>query len=46
MFYGPLQALTRYADFMNRCFTAAQRLFEITDADQEVYDDPDAQPLR
>jgi ATP-binding cassette subfamily B protein len=45
MFYGPLQMLTRYADFMNRCFTAAQRLFEITDADQEVYDDPTAMPL-
>jgi ATP-binding cassette subfamily B protein len=45
MFYGPLQMITRYADFLNRCFTAAQRLFEITDADQEVYDDPKAQPL-
>ncbi len=45
LFYAPLQSLTRYADFMNRCFTAAQRLFEITDADQEVYDDPHAQPL-
>jgi ATP-binding cassette subfamily B protein len=45
MFYGPLQMLTRYADFLNRCFTAAQRLFEITDADQELYDDPDATSL-
>jgi len=45
MFYGPLQMLTRFADFLNRAFTAAQRLFEVTDADQEVYDDPDAQPL-
>ena len=45
MFYGPLQMLTRFGDFMNRAFTAAQRLFEITDADQEIYDDPDAVPL-
>jgi len=45
MFYGPLQMLTRFGDFLNRAFTAAQRLFEVTDADQEIYDDPDAQPL-
>lgn len=45
MFYGPLQMLTRFSDFMNRAFTAAQRLFEITDADQEVYEDPKAQAL-
>ncbi len=45
MFYGPLQMLTRFSDFMNRAFTAAQRLFEIMDTDQEVYDDPNAQPL-
>jgi ATP-binding cassette subfamily B protein len=45
MFYGPLQMLTRFSDFMNRAFTAAQRLFEITDSDQEIYEDPDAQPV-
>jgi len=45
MFYGPLQMLTRFTDFMNRAFTAAQRLFEIMDRDQEVYDDPKAQAL-
>ncbi|HIJ64762.1 MAG TPA: ABC transporter ATP-binding protein [Candidatus Hydrogenedentes bacterium] len=45
MFYGPLQMLTRVSDFLNRAFTAAQRLFEIMDADQEVYDDPRAKPL-
>jgi ATP-binding cassette, subfamily B, bacterial len=42
MFYGPLQMLTRLADFLNRAFTAAQRLFEVMDTDQEVYDDKDA----
>lgn len=45
MFYGPLQMLTRLSDFLNRAFTSAQRLFEIMDTDQEVYDDPNAQPL-
>ena len=45
MFYGPLQMLTRLADFLNRAFTAAQRLFEITDFDQEVRDDKHALEL-
>jgi ATP-binding cassette subfamily B protein len=44
-FYGPLQTMTRFSDFMNRAFTAAQRLFEITDADQEEYEDPNALPV-
>jgi ATP-binding cassette subfamily B protein len=42
MFFRPLQSLTRFGDYINRAFTAAQRLFEITDSDQEVYDGPDA----
>ena len=29
MFFMPLQMLTRFSDFANRAFTAAQRLFEI-----------------
>ncbi len=45
LFYGPITMLTGFSDFLNRSFAAAQRLFEITDAEQEVYDDPDAQPL-
>jgi len=45
MFYSPLQMLTRMTDHMNRAFTAAQRLFEITDADQEIYEDPNAMSL-
>ena len=45
MFYGPLQMLTRLSDFLNRAFTAAARLFEVMDTDQEVYDDPNAVPL-
>ena len=45
MFYGPIQMLTGFSDFANRAFTAAQRLFEITDAEQEVYEDPESKPL-
>jgi ATP-binding cassette subfamily B protein len=45
MFYSPLQMLTRMTDYVNRAFTAAQRLFEITDADQEMYEDPNAKSL-
>jgi ATP-binding cassette subfamily B protein len=45
MFITPLHMLTHFANHMNRAFTAAQRLFEITDADQEVYDDPEAVPM-
>jgi ATP-binding cassette subfamily B protein len=45
MFYSPLQMLTRMTDYVNRAFTAAQRLFEITDADQEIYEDPNAKSL-
>ena len=46
MFYVPLQILPMLSDFINRAFTAAQRLFEVADSDQEVYEDPQAQPLR
>ena len=46
MFYGPLQMLTGASNWINRSFTAAQRLFEIMDADQEVYDAPHARPLK
>jgi len=46
MFYGPVQMLTRMSDWVNRALTAAQRLFEIMDADQEALDDPSARPLK
>ncbi len=45
MFYGPLGMMTGFVDYINRSFTAAQRVFEVIDADQEVYEDPDAKPL-
>jgi len=46
MFYGPLQMFTRIGGSINRAMASAQRLFEITDADQEIYDDPHAKPLK
>ena len=42
MFYQPISWLIQMGDWINRSFTAAQRLFEIIDADQEAYDAPDA----
>ncbi|MBN1341690.1 MAG: ABC transporter ATP-binding protein [Phycisphaerae bacterium] len=45
MLYNPLNLLARVSDYFNRAATAAQRLFEIADADQEIYDAADAQPM-
>jgi ATP-binding cassette subfamily B protein len=42
MFYRPLQSLTRLNDWMQRAFTAAERVFEIIDTEPEDYDNPDA----
>jgi len=42
MFYGPLQLLTRITDWMSRCLTATERIFEVLDTDPEVADAPDA----
>ncbi len=47
MFYGPLQSLTRLNDWMQRAFTAAERVFEVIDTEPEDYDREDAvQPGR
>ncbi len=45
MFFEPLHWVTQIGNHINQAITAAQRLFEIIDADQEVYDDPDADKL-
>lgn len=45
MFYGPLQALTRFSDWISRALTSSERIFEIIDAQPEVLDAPDAIPL-
>lgn len=45
MFYGPMHWITQVGNHINRAITAAQRLFEVIDADKEVYDDPKAVKL-
>jgi ATP-binding cassette subfamily B protein len=42
MFYGPLQFLSRLADYLARGLTASQRVFEILDHAPEVPDAKDA----
>ena len=43
--YGPLQQMTRIADWLSRAMTAAERVFEVVDAEADVVDAPDAKPL-
>lgn len=45
MFYGPLQSLTRLNDWMQRAFTAAERVFEVIDTEPEEYEKPGAVPM-
>jgi ATP-binding cassette subfamily B protein len=40
--YGPLQGMTRIADWLGRALTAAERVFEVLDADPDVRDQEDA----
>jgi ATP-binding cassette subfamily B protein len=42
MFYGPLQFLSRIADYLARSLTSSERVFEILDADPDVQDEQDA----
>jgi ATP-binding cassette subfamily B protein len=42
MFYGPLQNLTRMGDWVNRCLTSGERIFEVLDTEPEGYEDPGA----
>lgn len=46
MFYGPLNYLTRLADYLARSLAAAERVFEILDSDPDVKEEPDAVALR
>jgi ATP-binding cassette subfamily B protein len=43
--YGPLQGMTRIADWLSRAMTAAERVFEILDTEPDVADAADAVPL-
>ena len=36
--YGPLQGMTRIADWLGRALTAAERVFEVLDTDPDVQD--------
>ncbi len=45
MFYRPLQSLTRLTSWMQRAFTAAERVFEVLDTEPESFDDPEAVPM-
>lgn len=40
--YGPLQGMTRIADWLSRAVTAAERVFEVLDTDPDVKDAEDA----
>ncbi len=43
--YGPLQGMTRIADWLSRALTSAERVFEVMDTVPDVADAPDATPL-
>ena len=45
MFYGPLQFLSRLADYLARALTAAQRVFEVLDSAPDVPDADHAKPM-
>jgi ATP-binding cassette subfamily B protein len=45
MFYGPLQFMSRIADYLARSLTSAERVFEILDSDPDVKDAEDAVSL-
>ena len=45
MFYRPLQSLSRLNDWMQRAFTAAERVFEVIDTEPEDYENPEAVPV-
>jgi ATP-binding cassette subfamily B protein len=45
MFYGPLQFLSRIADYLARSLTSAERVFEILDSNTDVAEAADAIPL-
>ncbi len=45
MFYGPLQFLSRIADYLARSLTSAERVFEILDSDADIADAGDAVSL-
>jgi len=45
MFYGPLQFFTRIIDHLTRSLTAAERVFEVLDAEPDVREAENAMPM-
>jgi ATP-binding cassette subfamily B protein len=43
--YGPLQGMTRIADWLSRAMTAAERVFEVLDTEPDVRDNEDSVPM-
>ena len=43
--YGPLQGMTRIADWLGRVLTSAERVFEVMDTQPDVADAADSVPL-
>ena len=43
--YGPLQGMTRIADWLGRALTSAERVFEVMDTDPDVADTEAAVPM-
>ncbi len=43
--YGPLQGMTRIADWLGRVLTSAERVFEVMDTQPDVADTTDSVPL-
>ena len=45
MLMGPLQQMTRIADWLSRSTAGAERVFEVIDAEPDIQDTPDSVPL-
>jgi len=45
LFYGPLQWFSAILNWMSHAFSAAERIFAVLDAKEEVYESPDAVDL-
>jgi len=45
LFYGPIQQLTLFSNWVTGFLSSAQRVFEIFDVEPGIQDSPDAQPV-
>ena len=44
-FYGPMQFMSRVADFLSRSLASAERVFEVLDTESEVQDAEQPVPM-